>query len=122
LDLARSALGKQTSNGNLLNLPATHLIVPRSLEGTARTIVNSQYPNGELRVIASSYLDLVSSTAWYLVSGLNPPLTVATLKGHPTPMVSLQRNFASDDIQFRVVFDFAVIGSEFRSIVKSTGT
>lgn len=123
LDVARSALGKQTSNGILLNLPATHLIVPKALEGTARTLANAQYPDGSLKVIASAHLDLVSSTAWYLVSSVNPPLTVATLKGVPNPSVKLNpAKFASDDLEFRVIYDFAVLGSEYRSIVKSSGT
>lgn len=97
------------------------MIVPRALEGTARTLVAAQYPDGAVKVVSSAHLDLVSSTSWYLVSAVNPPLTVATLKGNLTPDVRLQRGF-SDELNFRVVYDFAVIGSEFRSIIKSTGT
>lgn len=122
LDVARSALGKQTSNDILLNLPATHLIVPKALEGTARTLVNAQYPDGSLKVISSAHLDLVSSTAWYLVSSINPPLTIATLKGHPTPQVEYKSNFASDNLDFKVLYDYCVLASEYRSIVKSSGT
>ncbi len=94
--------------------------MPKSLEGTARTIVNSQYNDGSLKVIGSAYLDLVSTTAWYLLSNTNPPVAVATLKGNDKPRVSMKQNI-SDDLDYKCVFDFAVIASEFRSTVKSTG-
>jgi len=106
----------------LLNLPATHLIVPRALEGSARTLVSAQYPDGSVKVISSAHLDLVSATAWYLVSSVNPPLTVATLKGYLTPQVEYKSNFASDNLDFKVLYDYCVVAAEYRSIVKSTGT
>ncbi len=121
LDLARSALGKQTSNGVLLNLQPSHLIVPKALEGTARTIVNAQYNDGSVKVIGSAYLDLVSNTAWYLLSATNPPLSVATLQSYSIPQLSSKVNIRDDTIDFKTVFDFAVVASEYRSIVKSTG-
>lgn len=121
LDIARAALGKQTSNGVLLNLPATHIIVPKALEGTARTLANQQYPDGSLKVVASAHLDLVSSTAWYLISNVNAPVTVATLQGVPIPMTTMKSNIITDNLDYRVVWDFAVVASEWRSIVKSTG-
>lgn len=98
------------------------MIVPRALEGTARTLVSAQYPDGSLKVISSAHLDLVSSTAWYLVSAFNPPITIATLKGYLTPQVKVTREFTTDDISFRVVYDYCVVAAEYRSIVKSTGT
>lgn len=122
LDIARAALGKQTSNGVLLNLPATHIIVPKALEGTARTLANQQYPDGSLKVVASAHLDLVSGTAWYLVSNVNPPITVATLQGTPVPQTTMKPNIITDNLDYRVVWDFGVVSSEWRSIVKSSGT
>lgn len=121
LDIARSALAKQTSNGVLLNLQPSHLIVPKALEGTARTLASVQYPDGALKVIGSAHLDLVSSTAWYLVSNTRPSIAVATLAGKPLPTVSVKNNILTDEVDYRVIFDFAVVASEYRSICKSTG-
>lgn len=121
LDVARAALAKQTSNGVLLNLQPSHIIVPKALEGTARTIASAQYPDGSLKVISSAHLDLVSSTAWYLVSNTRPAITVATLTGFPLPRVTVKNNLLTDEVDYRVLFDFAVAANEHRSIVKSTG-
>lgn len=121
LDLARTALGKQTSNGTVLNLPPTHLIVPKALEGTARTIANAQYPNGELKVVASAHLDLVSPTGWYLISNIQPPILVATLANNPEPSVTVKSNLITDNLDYRVLYDFCVVAAEYRSIVKSSG-
>ena len=83
--------------------------------------MNQQYPNGELKVVASAHLDLVSSTAWYLTSNINPPILVATLMNNPEPSVTVKPNLITDNLDYRIIYDFGVVAAEFRSIVKSSG-
>lgn len=114
-------MGKQTSNGTVLNIPPTHLLVPKSLEGQARQIAFEQYPTGGLEVVSSALLDLVSPTAWYLINKTRAPLVVATLINRSIPKVDIKNLFNTDEIEHRVLYDFAIVAKEFRSIVKSSG-
>ena len=121
-DLARSAMAFQKTNDVLMNLEPTHLLVPKALESIARKIVREQYPDGSVKVLASSHLDKISNKDWYLVSNVNPPIAIATLASQTTPRVNPMKSIlATDTIEFKVVFDFCIFAAEHKSIVKGVG-
>lgn len=100
-----------------LEFPPSAILVGKQNEGLARTIVNEQYKKQEVEVLASQNL----SDQWFLVSNQRPPFTIATLQGHQTPTVQIKQNPLTDNIEFKVSFDFCVVPTNRKGIVKSTG-
>lgn len=132
------------TNGDPLGVTPTILLVPPSLEMTAKTLMaateirdttaSTKYPTvnpfaGMYTVVSSSYLSNVnytgySSTAWYLLAN---PMDIATIEmcfldGVETPTIeNAEADFNTLGIQMRGYFDFGATKQDFRGGVKSKG-
>lgn len=137
LDGARAAMARQTDRSAekvTLNIRPKYKIVPVSLEGIARQIMNStaepgqDNPNignrvaGMAKVVAEARLDADSTTAWYLAAGQEfDTIEVSYLNGQRDPTIERDQPFMMDGVVFKVRHDFGVKALDFKTLFKSTG-
>jgi hypothetical protein len=126
-------------DGRTIGMVPRVLVVPPSLEGTARSLLNSQQlwrdgtadlqPSGNmfaplnLELVVESRLEAYSATSWYLSSGpQGDGLLIVYLRGRQAI------HFDSDEqppqflgVLYRAYLDVGVSLGDHRAIVKATG-
>lgn len=118
--------------GEILNIRAAYLLVPPSLEGTAKTLVTQQYgPNNMVGNIHYNTLEPIvearleagtnGTTAWYLVSRDVPSLVVVYLRGQTSPTVQRKDPTDALAIGWQCFFDWGVAAVDWRGIVRMKG-
>lgn len=126
---------KDISGNANLNIRPSLLIIPASLEDTARLLMtsetdpsqtNSRVPNlvrNSLEIIVDARLDNHSSNAWYLAA--NPSIydviEVGYLDGNSNPYLEQQQGWDVDGVEFKVRIDAAAKALEWRTLYKNTG-
>jgi hypothetical protein len=129
LNAARKAMRTRTDpeTGRMLNVAAKFLIVPPSLEGTARILAAADNIPGNpenLEVIVEGALESGTNgtTAWYLAGDQNlvPTYDVAFL-GEPVPIVDSKAVFETDTLEFRARVDFGVAPLDYRGLYRNIG-
>jgi len=130
LSAARTVLRKQ-----LLNLQASHLIVPAALETTAQTLTAAINPTtaGGVNPFASAFssvtaeprLDVISAIIYYLAC--DPDLCDTLLYGYlqgegDGPRIETRQGFDTDGFEIRAMHDFGAVAADWRGMVKSDGT
>jgi hypothetical protein len=124
---ARSGIRRQTHplSGRRLNIPPRFLLVPSTLETTAKIVAAAEQAPGEmdpLTVIADSALDDVSGTGFYLLAD---PRLFDTLEicfvGQVEPLMDAMPSFESDGISYRLRTDFAVTWLDYRGAYRNAG-
>lgn len=123
LDVAFSAMALMKGpDGIPLNLTPRYLIIPRSLEGTARTLMesetdpaqaNSRKPNifrGRLTIVSDARLDAVSTSNWYLAAdpAMADTVEVDYLDGNAEPFLDQQDGWKVDGSEYKVRIDVGV--------------
>lgn len=146
LNAARAAMARQSdpNNGLPLNIRPKYLIVPVSLETTAKVLIASEKdplgtasatggattPNpyyNALTVIAEPYLDSFSSykgtTGWYLAGDQNMHDTyeVAFVGGQSTPYLESRDGWSVDGIEYKVRIEFGVAALDYRALYYNDG-
>jgi hypothetical protein len=128
----------QTDPGgeDILDLSPTKLLVPKGLEGTARSINEAQYdpdtanklqkPNqvrGQFDDIIGSARLAAASTRRYLFADPSqyPALKAIFLEGYETPQIEQQVGFEVLGVKWRVIFDWQVLPFDYRSAVTNAG-
>ena len=134
LDVAFSAMALMKGpDGIPLNLTPRYLIIPRSLEGTGRTLMesetdpaqaNSRKPNifrGRLTIVSDARLDAVSTSNWYLAADPNMVDTIEVdyLDGVAEPFLDQQDGWKVDGAEYKVRIDVGVQALDHRGILKN---
>lgn len=136
LDKAFVAMASQQGpQGAILDVVPQLLIVPSSLDATARTLTVAlndpagatlAEPNpfqGRLQVVSSARFDSDSTTAWYLSA--NPmnfdTLECAYLDGQQAPFLETRNGWTIDGTEFKVRLDFGVGPMDYRGLFKNAG-
>ena len=136
----KAAMMTQTdggSNAHALNIRPAYFLVPATLDGTARVIMesetqisasqnNSKVPNsvrGMAEVITEPRLDADSTTAWYLIASgsIHDTIEVAYLDGNAAPMLDEKEGWGVDGVEFKVRIDAGVKALDFRTMYKNAG-
>jgi hypothetical protein len=133
------------ADGDPVLVTPTILMVPPTLEPTARQLVNSMALIGgpatpvgdqnpwndlDLEVVVSPYLEMTSLTgnstaAWYVLSAPNDTavMEVSFLNGVESPTVeSAPADFNTLGLAWRVFWDYAANQAEYRGGVRSSGS
>ncbi len=130
--LSNKSVAKNKRSTQLLNILAKYLIVPVSLKIEAERLMMAEFvsadlqPNmvrGALEVIASPYLDQVSSTAYYSLAdqNVNDTVIMAFLNGKQTPTVESQNGWNVQGIDFHVYIDVGAAWGDFRGAAYNAG-
>ena len=119
-----------------LDLRPAVLLVPRSLEGTAKVVNESQYDPDTVankaqmkpNVVRGLFRDVVgtprlSGTRRYLFAdpAIAPVFEVAFLEGQETPVLETKDGWTTDGTEMRVRFDYGVAAIDFRGAVTNAG-
>ncbi len=138
IDVARVAMARQTdSTARALNIRLAQILVPMSLEGTAKVVKESEFevgagvknntvPNsvrGTFEVISDARLDTASATAWYGAanSAMHDTVEVSYLDGNQSPTLEQQDGWKVDGVEFKVRMDAGVKPLDFRTMTKNPG-
>lgn len=139
LSKARAAMrtqkGMSGSDEVALNIPPAYLIVPPSLETTAKQLVGSEVVPGanqghslntfksSVEPVVEGILEANSATAWYLASdnNANETVEVAFLEGMRTPHLEQQDGFESDGRKYKVKLPCAAKAIDYRGLFKNPG-
>lgn len=139
LDADRVLMGSQTdpSDNEILDLRPAVLLVPLGLGGTARVVNDSQYDPGvegeanrfmvpnKVRGLFRDVVDSarLSGTRRYLFADPNiaPVLEVAFLEGQQAPRLESEDGWRFDGVEWKVIFDYAAAGVDFRGAVTNAG-
>lgn len=131
--------GSDTTNGTILNLMPTYIIIPPALRGTVFELLgstsyavsngNSGIRNiwyGALTPVVEGELGLAaggSDTAWYLAASTNQIDTIeyAFLSGYETPRLDREETFSRLGTRFRYYQPFAVKAVDYRGLQKHAG-
>lgn len=126
--------------GATLHLRPATLLVPVTIEDTARQLVAAQELRNtasdteymvntysflkSLQVVADPRLDANSTAEWYLASSPDQidTVEVAFLEGEETPVVEEQEDFNSDVRQMKVRHTVGARVIDFRGLFRSTGS
>lgn len=140
LDAMRTAMGTQSDPDSKasggLNISPAYVIVPKALEGTAKTAMESEYdtakgdkrlPNsvrGMAEVIADGRLDTNSTTAWYGAASpsMFDTIEVAYLDGVEQPYLETRQGWDVDGVEFKVRHDAGVKALDHRGLYKNAGS
>ena len=118
LSEARLAMRMQKGlTGRPINAAPRFLLVPAALETTAEKFLATLQPNSPsdvnpfanaLELLVDPRLDVISTTAWYLVADSNSVdgLEYAHLDGSQGPEVDTRQGFDIDGVEIRVRLDF----------------
>lgn len=138
LDTARAAMAlQQDPDGHAdggLNIRPRFFLVPVELEGSARTLMASEFdpsktqrtPNhvrGLAEVISEARLSANSTTAWYLAADPSAvdTIEVAYLNGVNTPLLEQRDGWNVDGVEFKVRLDAGVQAFDHRGLYKNAG-
>ncbi len=127
LNAARKAVRLQTdpTSGRRLNISPKILLVPPSVEATARVLVGADSIPGDpnnLRVAVDAELEATSATAWILLADplVNDALAVAFMQT-TEPSLESKFNTDSDGLEFKIRLDFAPVATDFRGCYRNPG-
>lgn len=133
-DAAVMALQRDVSGNDFLDLRPAVLLVPRSLEGTARVVNGAEFDpdaNNKLQrpnIVRGMFADIVGSprltgTRRYLFADPNvaPVLEVAFLDGQAEPYMEMEDGFDTDGARWKVRLDYGVAAVDFRGAVTNAG-
>lgn len=124
------ALRLQTDiGGELLALEPGAIVVPASLEMTARQLVaqitpaehSAVNPFGNLAVVVEPRLDAASTKAWYLVAAGSSALEYAYLSGNAGVQVETREGWEVDGLEVKARLDFGAAFVSHRGWIKNTG-
>ena len=140
------AIRKQTGpNGSILDLIPKFLLTPVALEQTAKNAMQSETLislvattagapqlqgsknmfEGLFEVIATPYLDLASSTAWYMAcdpkQGQIKTIEVSFLEGEESPVIKQETDFDTDDMKLAVRHTVAAKALNWRGLYQNYG-
>lgn len=118
-----------------LNIQPRNLIVPRSKNRTALTLMAATNdpdatskirPNtfaGAFNVVSDPRLDATSTSVWYLQADPNAydSIVVGFLNGNQSPYMEQLSSFDRDGVSFKVRIDAAAKAVGYKGLVKSTG-
>lgn len=150
LDTAFVAMARQTdpNHGKTLNITPRYLIVPKTLETTARVLVTSTYDpaggtstknmftpnpfNNRLEVVSDARLDAqgthatagtVGTAAWYLAADPNrfDTIEVAFVDGVAEPYLREEMEWDTRGVEWVVGVDFGVAALDYRGLHKYKG-
>lgn len=126
--------GEEAAAG--LNIPLSKIIVPKSIEDTARVLAESEFdpasttnsrapnPVRGFEVVADPRLDAASVAQWYASADpqLYDTIECAFLDGQTEPYLETQDGWTTDGVQLKVRIDAAAIPLDFRGLVRNAGT
>lgn len=127
---AVKALRLQTDvGGELLSLEPGAIVVPASLEMTARQLVaqitpvehGKVNPFGNLAVVVEPRLDAASAKAWYLVSAGSSALEYAYMSGNAGVQVETRNGWEVDGLEVKARLDFGAAFVSHRGWIKNAG-
>jgi len=124
-----------------LNINLAYLLVPRALEGLAKSTAESEYevafdsngdpvgnriPNsvrGTYEVISDARLDTDSAAVWYGAGNpaMHDTVEVAYLDGNAEPFTDQEDGWTVDGSNFKVRIDAGVKALDFRALAKNAG-
>jgi len=129
LTAARTAMRRQKDGAKALNISPKYLLVAPENETTALQLLNSESDVGNansgvsnphrnsVTPIVDSELD---ATPWYLAAGRNT-VKVGYLQGTNKQPIVQQKSNDIDGAEFKCVFDFGVVVTNFRGLYKNLG-
>jgi phage head maturation protease len=133
-DRVLMAQQKDPSGNDFLDIRPSVLLVPVSLEGSAKVLNQSQYDpdaNNKLQrpnIVAGLFSDVVSTarltgTTRYLFADPNvePVLEVAFLDGVQTPFLDSEEGFTVDGMKWKIRLDYGVGAIGWRGVVRNAG-
>jgi ATP-dependent protease ClpP protease subunit len=125
---------KDVSGNDFLDIRPDVWLGPIGLGGTARVVNNSEYDpdaNNKLqrvnkvRGLFSDVVDTprLSGTAWYMLAAavIEPVIEVAFLDGVEEAQLTMEDDFGTAGMKWRVIRDYGVAGVGYRGIVKNAG-
>lgn len=138
VDAARAAMAKQVDPDSHatggLNIRPAHFLVPVELEGTARTLMASEFDpaktqrtpnhvNGIAGVISDARLSTASATAWYMAAdpASTDTVEITYLDGVQEPFMDQQDGWSVDGTEFKVRIDAAATPLDHRGLYKNAG-
>lgn len=139
VDQMRVAMARQKDVGQTsgsLNIRLKYLVVPVSLEGTARVVRDSQVevlgtttksntvPNsvaGSFEIVSDARLDDASTTIWYGSAdpSMNDTVIVDYLDGKETPTLEQQAGWSIDGAEFKVRMDAGVKALDWKTLQRN---
>ena len=137
VDEVRKLMSAQTGpTGEVLNIRPAILVGPTSLEGTLCILRDANnasseddpltpgYKAGRVAVVTDQRLDAASTAAWYACA--NPRqhsgIEVVTLEGsRGMPLLEKMTQWVSDAIEWRVLYDVAVLPVDYRTWIYNPG-
>lgn len=141
LNTANVAMARQTdpNTSAVLNIVPRYLVVPKTLENTARILMSAIYdpagsasslqPNpfsGRYEVIADARLDGQTSgtAAWYLFADPNifDTFEVSFLNGMAEPYMRENQEWDGQGVSYMIGVDFGVAALDFRAVHKYRGS
>lgn len=144
LDAAKILFRKQTSPVNespvgtglaYLNITPAVLVVPVAIEGTAQTLLESEYDpvdtnaktaniwRGKLELCTHPVLDVTSAAEWYLSAGpAHGGIEMCFLDSQPGPYLEREMGFEIDCIRWKCRHVCAAAPIDHRALYKSSGT
>ena len=136
VDAMRVGMGKQKQGNATLNIRLANLLVPLALEGTAKTVRDSEFevgasrdatvPNsvrGTFEVIADARLDADSAVKWYGAANAatQDTVEVAYLDGNSAPALEQQNGWNVDGVDFKVRIDAGVKALAWETLNRNAG-
>ena len=137
LGAAREAMRKQKNirGEEILNIPATYLIVPAALETVSEQLLMSftdpsqSNPNvinpftNKFKIISDAEIDEYSRTAWYIAASAADidTIEVTYLKGDDSLKVESRPVWERLGYEWRVYTDYGVTVLDYRGLYKNAG-
>jgi hypothetical protein len=141
LNTANVAMARQTdpNTSAVLNIVPRYLVVPKTLENTARVLMSAIYdpagsasslqPNpfsGRYEVVADARLDgqTAGTAAWYLFADPNvfDTFEVSFLNGMAEPYMKENQEWDNTGVSYMIGVDFGVAALDFRAVHKYRGS
>lgn len=133
LGLARQAMRTQTApNGDLIDAMPKFLLVPAALEGLALQFTSMAYVSnapGSINPFAQALTPLVeprltSASQWYVIADNAEVDTVeyGYLEGMETPQITSYVDQNNDGVTIKCTHSFGCKATDWRGMVRSTGT
>lgn len=133
------ALQKDPNTAAVLGIPPRYLLVPKTLEVTARVLVAATYdpagsasslqPNpfsGRFEVVSDARLDgqTNGTAAWYLLADPNvfDTFEVSFLNGMAEPYMKENQEWDGQGVSYMIGVDFGVAALDFRAVHKYRGS
>lgn len=137
-DAARVSMGSQTDpdgHASGLNIRPRWVLVPMSLEGAARVVVDSETeiasgqanpkkPNsvrGMVEVISDNRLNAVNDYFFVADPNMHDTIEVTYLDGQSEPFMDQMDVWSVDGTEFKVRIDFGVAALDFRAMHRNDG-